>query len=361
MFRKRSAQLIIGILTASLILISCSGPASTTAPVETPTTTEVATEVKGPTVLKIAVVMGSGVDEPWAKTQIQAIDRVAAKKPHGVSISYSITEKMWGDDAERAIRTYAETGEYDIIWPNASNSDQVKKVMNEFPDILFAYSGSGNEGLGGNAYWTYNHIHECAYLLGILAGSMTKTNVIGAVAGFPYDDVNDVLNGYKDGALSVNPNVKMKITFIESWYDPAKAKEATYAIIAAGADYIYGERYGVLDALTEKGVFGFGQYEDQHSLAPQAVVSSTLLQWDPVVEYLVEQWWNHKTTGKPYNAPTDPVWFPMAKGSCDIAPYYNFATTIPQNVKDAVSIAREDILSGKLVIPLKVEEPKSDQ
>jgi len=339
-------------MVSAMLLSACSGAATEVSPTEE--------AAAGQTELKIAIIAGATVDEAWYKSLMQSIDRIAANKPHGVTITYDYTENVWGDDAERAIVAYAETGVYDIIWAASSYSDQVKNVMDEYPGILFAYSGSGNEGLGRNAYWNYNHIHECAYLLGVIAGLMTESDVIGAVAGFPYDDQNDVLNGYIDGAKAVNQDVRVKVTFIESWWDPPKAKEATYALIAAGADYVYAERYGPFEALAEEGKYGFGQYEDQFELSPKVVVASTLLFWDPVVEYIVEEWWTHKTTGEPYNAPTEPVWFTMAEGACDIAPYHDFDSVIPQEVKDKVAETREAILAGELQVPLRVEPPVSD-
>lgn len=346
MFRTRVCQVLGLVLIFSMLMTACGGTEKPTAP--------------APTELNIAAVFGSTIDEPWYRAFVQSFDRIAAQKPHGLTMTLDYTENLWGDDAERAMRAYADTGKYGIIWATSSYSDQVKNLKDVYPEILWAFTGSGNAALGGNAYWTYNHVHEAAYLLGITAGSMTKSNVIGAVAGYPYDDVNDVLNAYIDGAKSVNPNVQAKITFIESWYDPPKAKEAAYALIAAGADYIYAERTGVFEAVVEKGVFAFGQYEDQNYMAPSAVVSSTILKWDPPIMYLIDEWWNHVMAGTPYNAPMEPIWFTMAQGSCDIAPFHQFESTLPSEVLDRVNQAREDILSGKLKVDLKLEPPTSD-
>lgn len=360
---KRTTWWLLSLLViGSLLLVSCGGASTPAGEGEPQAEAPVAEEptAEGPSELKIAVITGATIDEAWYKSLLSSIDRLAAQKPHGVSISYDYTENVWGDDAERAIRAYAETGEYDIIWPASSYSDQVKNVMDEYPEIMFVYSGSGNEGLGGNAYWNYNHIHECAYLLGAMAGLMTDSDVIGAVAGFPYDDQNDVLNGYIDGAKAVNEDVQVKVTFIESWWDPPKAKEATYALMAAGADYVYAERYGPFEALAEEGKYGFGQYEDQFELAPEVVVSSTILKWDPVVDYVFQEWWNHTANGEPYAASTEPIWFTMAEGACDIAPYHDFESVIPQEVKDQVAQTREAILNGELEVPLRVEPPVSD-
>jgi len=358
---KKNWLTISFLLIFSLLLAACAGgstPVPNTQAPE-PAATE-APAVNTPTELNIAAVMGSTIDEAWYKAFVESFKRIQAQKPHGLTLNLDYTENVWGDDAERALREYAASGKYQIIWATSSYSDQVQNLKDKYPDILWAFTGSGNTALGGNAYWTYNHVHEAAYLLGVIAGTMTKSNVIGAVAGFPYDDVNDVLNAYIDGAKSVNSNVKAKVTFIESWYDPPKAKEATYALIAAGADYIYAERQGPFEACAEKQVFGFGQYEDQNYLSPDVVVSSTILKWDPQFTYLIDEWWNHATAGKAYDAPMEPIWFPMADGSADIAPYHSFESQLPPELIQKVDQLKADIISGKLVVPLNVEPPTSD-
>lgn len=343
---RKSARLIATLaLVFAMFLAACGGAAKPQAQV--------------PTELHIAGLFAS-LDEPWSQSFLQAFERIKAQKPHGLTLTLDTSDNLWGDDAERALRTYADTGKYGIIWATSSYSDQVKDLYKSYPDILWAYTGSGNNAIGDNAYWTYNHLHEPAYLLGIVAGSMTKSNVIGAVAAYPYDDVNDVLNAYIDGARSVNPAVKYKVTFIESWYDPAKAKEAAYGIIAAGADYLFAEREGIFDACAEKGVYGFGNYTDQNSLAPKVVVSSTIMNWDPQINYLIDQWWDHVTKGTPYNAPKNPVWFGMAQGGDDIAPFHDFANTLPKSVVDKVAQTKQDILSGNLKVALKVGPPPTD-
>lgn len=361
---SKSIWRILCLVVVGLTFFSACAPApaATTAPqaTEPPAQATEAPKVETPTELNIGAVFGATIDEAWYKAYVQSFERIQAQSPHGLKINLDYTENVWGDDAERALREYAETGKYQILWATSSYSDQVKNLKDKYPEILWAFTGSGNTGLGGNAYWTYNHVHEAAYLLGILAGHNTKTNVIGAVAGFPYDDVNDVLNAYIDGAKSVNPEIKAKITFIESWYDPPKAKEATYALIAAGADHIYAERQGPFEAAAEKGVFGFGQYEDQNSLAPEVVISSTLLRWDPQFLYLIDEWWKHVTEGTPYNASLEPVWFTMAEGATDIAPLHGFEQSLPPEVIEKVMQARQQILDGTLKIELKVDPPVSD-
>ncbi len=365
---NRSWASLVVLIMLALVAAGCtpSAPATqvpaTQAPAALPTAAPAqptaAPAANAPTTLNVCSIHGAGIDEHWSASWFNAWKNVADAHPHGLTITYdSYTENSWGDDALRSLQSYADSGKCDIIWGHTSYSDQVKQLNQRYPNIMWAVTGSGNEGLGGNVYWIYEHGHEAAYLVGIIAGSMTKTNVIGFVGGFPADDVNDVLNGFIDGARSVNPEVELKYTFIESWYDPPKAKEAALAQIAAGADFIYAERQGAEAACTEKGVYAIGHFVDQNALAPGTFISSTVINWQPSVEYMVEQWWEHKTSGTPFDASTEPVWWNMKNGGEDIAPYHELDSVIPQSVKDAVTRAKQDIMDGTLVVPLKVDLP----
>lgn len=350
MFRKKLFFFLSIMVVLSFLLTSC-------AKVTVEPTSE-ATTSKGPTEVKIAVITGATIEEPYVKSLFQAFDRFNQGNKYNLKITYDYSENMYGDDAERAMRTYAETGKYDIIWGQMAYSDQVKNMMGQYPELMFVVAGSGNTGLGGNAYFIFAHLHECAYLMGAAAAKMTKTNVVGAVAGYPYEDVNDVLNGFKDGVKSVNPDVKVKIAFIQSWYDPPKAKETTYALIAAGADIVYAERLGPFEALAEKGLLGFGNYEDQYSMSPNVVITSAMLRWEPHVDYILSEWLNHKVNGKPWNGTIDPVWYGIKDGGCEIAPFHD--NTAPKDVQDYVLGLQKKLMDGSLVVPLNITEPASD-
>jgi basic membrane lipoprotein Med (substrate-binding protein (PBP1-ABC) superfamily) len=107
----------------------------------------------------------------------------------------------------------------------------------------------------------------------MLAGGLTKSNKVGVVGGYPVPEVNRLVNAFIAGAKEVNPVVEVLVNFINSWFDPAAAKEAALAQIDAGADVLYAERFGVIEAAEEKGLFAFGNMSDQNEL-PEFVVSS---------------------------------------------------------------------------------------
>jgi simple sugar transport system substrate-binding protein/basic membrane protein A len=315
---------------------------------------------EGPTELNVAAILSIGLESTWDSTFYEAFQRVQALKPHGVTIGdLDFTEGAWGDEAETVLRQYAETGKYDIIFAQASFTDQIKNLMDEFPDIAWVVSGSGNEQLGGNLYNIYMRIHEPSYLEGMLAGLMTESNVIGVLGLFPADDVNDDANAFIAGAKAVNPEVQAKVTFIETWYDPALATEATKAMIAAGADHILqgGEVY---DVCTEAGIYCYARYADSNFMAPDSVLSSAIGYWDPAILYIIDEWWKHETTGEPYDAPQEKIWFPMSEGAADLAPFHGLDSQVPQEVKDEVMAMRQQILDGTFEVPLNEETPQSD-
>jgi len=306
-----------------------------------------------PKEVNIAIIAISVMEEPWNTALIQSLERVKKEKPDGLDIKWDVVaENVFPPDAERVLNGIAKTDKYDIIWAHSTYADAVEKLAPKYPEIMWVFAGSGNKGLGGNAYWVDSFVHESAYLLGIISGMMTKTNTIGAVAAFPYPNVNSPVNSYLEGARSVNKAIKIKMTYIDSWFDPPKAKESTLAQIAAGADFIYAERFGPFEACKEKGKYAFGHFVDQNSLAPDVVVSSTIALWDGCIKYVINDWYNHATKGTPYNAPMERIFYLMADGGADIASYHSLGDKIPQSVKDEVDKAHQAIKDGKLSVTM---------
>ncbi len=362
MLTKRNWKLV-SIFVIIMMLLTACGAKSTPTAVAVPPTEAVAptAAVAAPTELNVAAILSVGLESTWDSTFYDAFKRVQAESPHGVKVNDLVyTEGAYGDEAGTVMRQYAQSGKYDIIFAQAAFTDQVKPLAEEFPNILWVVSGSGNELLGGNVYNIYMRIHEASYLEGIIAGMMTKTDTIGVLGLFPADDVNDDANAYIDGAKSVNPNIKAKVTFIETWYDPAKATEATNALIAAGADHILqgGEVYQVC---ADAGIYCYARYADLNFMAPTAVLTSALGYWDPAINYIIDQWYQYKTTNQPYNAPKEKIWFTMAQGSQDIAPFHDLDSMVPQDVKDKVAEVRQQILDGTFIVPLNESTPTSDE
>ncbi|WP_191628753.1 BMP family ABC transporter substrate-binding protein [Pandoraea terrae] len=311
---------------------------------------------QAPKELKIAAVLASTPDEPWASSFLKAWGEVRAEKPHGLEINAPVyTDNAWGDPAEAALRLYARKG-YDIVFALSSYSDQVKKIRNLYPKTLFVLTGNPNEALGGNSFLLYNRIYEPSYLLGVVAGSMTKTGVVGAVGYFPTEDQNDAMNAFFAGARSVRPDVKQKVAYIGSWWDPPLALESSKAQIAAGADQIY-MMAGSFEACKQT-VVCYGSYRDYTSTAPKNIASNSLGSWKPGLHWIIDQWYQARSADKPYNGNMDKRNFGMAEGGADITPL-NTAVVSPA-VAARVEAVRAKILAKEFVVPLVTTKPQSD-
>lgn len=320
--------------------------ATTTEPSDTTTPAE------GPTELGTALLIGSVIEEPWYSSMWEAMNRAAEASPHGLTITNEFFEGVAYADAERIIRELATSGKYGIIFAHSTYADAIDAVKDDFPDMLFVFSGAGNTPTGGNGYWIDMVLHEPAYLAGIAAGMMSETNGVGAVGAFPFPNVTGPINAFFEGARSVNPDIAAKATFLESWFDPTAGKEAAEALISTGADALYpASSFGVFDAVDPgERIFGVGDFVNQQPLAPEVVITSAIAMWDPAVNTMIDVWWDHNANGAAYDGNMEELRFFMAEGGSDIAPFND--ALVPAEVQDAVNAVRDQILSGEFVVDL---------
>ncbi|WP_419904565.1 BMP family protein [Kiloniella sp.] len=175
--------------------------------------------------LKVAGIYTQPIQQKWDARLHEAL--VAAKEAG--EIEYVFSEKVANTDYVRVLREYAE-GKADLIVGEAFGiSREARKVADDYKDIAFLM-GDPFKPHGENFSVFDNYIHEPCYLMGILAGSMSKSGKIGMVGGYPIGE-DRLFNAFMAGARSVNPNAQFKVNFIGSWYDPPKAKEAAFAQI----------------------------------------------------------------------------------------------------------------------------------
>ena len=301
---------------------------------------------------KMAAIFQTSIEEPWDGAIHQACQKVADE----MNITYEFAEGVQAADFEKVLREYAERG-FDLIVGDAflSGEEPSRRVAKDYPDIAFAF-GSEHDIQEPNYSVFDNWIHEPAYLCGIIAGMMTETDKLGVVAAIPIPEVNRLVNAYKAGALSVNPDVTVQVSFIGSWFDPPKAKEAAVAMIENGADFLYAERFGVFEAAKEAGVYAFGNMSDQNSLAPDVVVTSCVWDMYPLIKKSVEA-----VQKGEWKADNLKDWSMMAAGGAKLAPYHNFGSIIPDEVKNKVAEVQQQILDGTFIVPVDESEPVSDK
>jgi basic membrane protein A len=274
----------------ALLAAACGGAApSASAPVASaPAASEPAASPASPAAqtVKVFGAFATEIEEPWDGVIHSALE---AEKAAG-RVDYSFQDAIgYSGDMERVLREVAERDQPAVIFGDAfGNEEAARRVAAEYPEIAFVF-GSGGGPAEPNFSVFDNWIHEPAYLAGMLAGGLTKSNTLGVVGGYPVPEVNRIVNAFIGGAKEVNPNVEVKVTFLNSWFDPAAAKEAALAQVGAGADVLFAERFGVIEAASENDLVAIGNKSDQKELAPQNVVSSVTWNMKPTVAYVIDQ------------------------------------------------------------------------
>ncbi len=301
--------------------------------------------------IKVAGIYTVPVQQKWVGTLHRALD--AAEKAGQIDYTYS--EKVPNTDYVRVLREYAESGVQLVVGEAFGISREARKVADDYPEIAFLMGDPGIEHRSNFAVFD-NWIHEPCYLMGMIAGSMTKTNRIGMVGGYPIGEVNRLFHAFMAGAKATNPKVEFKVSFIGSWYDPPKAKEFAFAQVEAGVDVLYAERAGVVDAAREKGIIAFGNVNDMNKQenGTDVVVASALWHMENAISHAIDQ-----VKAGTFKAANYQAWTMMGKGGASLSPYYEFEDRIPAAVKQEVEETKKTILNGSFTVEINDDEPKS--
>ncbi|MDW9369428.1 BMP family ABC transporter substrate-binding protein [Sinorhizobium meliloti] len=295
--------------------------------------------------IKVAGVHASPVENAWNSVLHKALQDAAAE---GV-IEYVFSEGISGTDYPRAMREYAEQGAKLIIGEAYAVEKQAREVAADYAETAFVLGSSGKEsGDNFGVFGTWNH--DGAYLAGMLAGKMTKSNVVGSVGAMPIPEVNMLINAFAAGVKAVNPDAKHLVTFIGTFFDPPKAREAGLAQIDAGADILFGERIGTADAAKERGLKSVGSLIDYTPRYPDTVFANALWGFRPILNAAIADVSAGKPVGKDYTA------FGLLKeGGSDIAYVKGVA---PADAEAAMEAKRAEIKSGAFEVPRITDEPK---
>ncbi len=301
--------------------------------------------------LKVVGIYTVPVQQKWAGTLHRALN--AAKRTG--EIHYTFSEKIPNSDYARVLRQYAESGVDLIVGDSFGIGREARRVADDHPKVSFLMGDPG--GPHGKNFAVFdNWIHEPCYLMGVIAGTMTKSNKIGMVGGKPVGEVNRLFHAFMDGARSVNPAVQFKVSFIGSWYDPPKAKEFAFAQIEFGVDVLYAERTGVVDAAREKGIIAFGNVNDMNKRENGAdvVVASALWHMEPAINHAIGLVKKRKFAAVDYKE-----WTMMKKGGASLSPFYEFEGRIPGSAVAKVEALAKQIMAGSFTVKINDNQPKS--
>jgi basic membrane protein A len=263
--------------------------------------------------------------------------RLAVEKALGDKVTTTYLENVPEADSERAIEQLARSGHKLIFTTSFGFMEPTLKVAKKYPNTFFEHATGYKRDKNVSTYSA--RFHEGRYVQGVIAGKMTKSNIIGYVASFPIPEVVSGINAFMLGAQSVNPNVKVKIVWANTWFDPGKEADAAKALLDQGADIItqHTDSPAPLQQAEARGKLAFGQASDMIRFAPKATLTSNVDVWGDYyiarTKAALDGTWKSQDT-----------WGGFAEHMLMMAPF----TNMPDDVKKMAQDTEDAIKSGKL-------------
>ena len=252
-------------------------------------------------------------DHGWTYAHERA--RVILEEKFGDKIETTYVENVpEGPDATRVIRELANQGNQLIFTTSFNYMDQTLEVAKEFPNIKFEHATGYKRADNVSTYSA--RFYEGRTISGHIAGHMTKTNTIGYIASFPIPEVVRGINAFYLAASKVNPDIKIKIIWAFTWYDPGKEADAANTLINQGADILvqHTDTFAPCQAAEKAGVLAFGQASNQEEFCPNAHLTAIEDIWGPYyaarAQAVVDGTWSSEDT-----------WDGMDKGMVVMSPY----------------------------------------
>ncbi len=317
-------------------------------------TAAVAATIGSPRIVRAAdpfkagyIYVGPVADFGWSHQHDNG--RKAVEEALGDKVKTTYVESVKeGPDAERVIRELASAGHGIIFTTSFGFMNPTLKVAKDFPNVKFEHATGYKRA---DNVSTYNiRFYEGRYIQGVIAGKMSQSGVVGYIGSVPIPEVVMGMNAVAQGMRSVRPDGKIKIVWINGWYDPGKESDATKALIDQGADIIaqHTDSGAPLQVAEERGVHGFGQASDMITLAPKAQLTSSIDNWAPYyverVKAAIDGTWK-----------SGDVWGGLKSEMLKMAAYAN----MPDDVKAAAQAAEDGIKSGQIVVfkgPIKDQD-----
>jgi basic membrane protein A and related proteins len=319
-----------GLLAASLAACAAVVPAQGPPPAKPP--------------LKVAFVYVSPIGEAgWTYQHDQA--RLAMEKSLGARVQTSLVEGVAeGADSERVMRDLAAQGHGLIVATSFGYLEPALRVAAEFPNVRFEHAGGYKTAPNLN---TYNaRFYEARFLAGMLAGQASRSGIAGYVAGFPVPEVVQGINAFALGMRSVNPLAQVRVVWLNTWFDPAREREAAQALINQGADVLANHSGSPAVPQTaqanfrSKGVRTIGYQSDMRAFAPEAQLAAVVPDWSGhyirAAQAVIDGRWQVK-----------PVWGGMKDGMVQLVA---IDPALPLELRQRVEARRADIVGGRFAV-----------
>ncbi len=338
---KRSMLKVAALAAAASAALVACGKKEEPAPAPAPAPVAAApAPAPKPEPLKVAFAyVGPVGDGGWTFAHDNA--RKALEKELGDKIVTSFVEKVpESADAERVFRDMAGQGNKLIFGTTFGYMEPMLKVAPEFKDVKFEHATGYKTAENMRTY--DSRTYEGAYMAGVIAGAMTKSNTLGVVASIPIPEVLRNINSFTLGAQSVNPKVKTKVVWVNEWFNPPKETEAATALINGGADVLMQntDSPAVLKTAQDKGKRAFGWDSDMTAYGPKAHLASAVINWGPYYIKATKDALEGKWA-------TGSSWWGVKEGAIDIV---SIAEDVPAETKAKVEEIKKGLADGSFVI-----------
>ena len=342
---KRSLLKLAAIsVAASAALMGCGKKEEAAAPAAAPAAPAPTAAAPAPAPsagpLNIAFAyVGPVGDGGWSFAHDQA--RKALEKEYGDKIKTTFVESVpEGADAERVIRDMVGQGNKLIFGTTFGYMEPMLKVAGDNPDVKFEHATGFKTAPNMRTY--DSRTYEGAYMAGIIAGAMTKSNTLGIVGSVPIPEVIRNIDSFTLGAQSVNPNITTKVVWVNEWFSPPKETEAATALINGGADVLFQntDSPAVLKTAQEKGKRAFGWDSDMTAYGPKAHLGSSIINWAPyyikATKDALDGTWS-----------TGQSWWGVKEGAIDLV---SIAEDVPAETKAKVEEVKKGLKDGSFQI-----------
>lgn len=256
----------------------------------------------------------------------------------GKVVSQFVEDVPEGADAERVIRDLAQQGNTLIFTTSFGYMNPTLKVARQFPDVKFVHSTGYKTA--DNVATTNARFYESRYLAGIIAGKMTKSNIIGYVGAFPIPEVLQGINGFTRGLRSVNPEAEVRVIWANTWFDPGKERDAALALMSQGADIVthHTDSTATVQAAQDQGKYAVAYHSDMRKFGPDAQIAAVTHHWGEYftrqAQAVVDGTWETSST-----------WGGLKQG---MAALDGIGDMVPEDVKALVREKEAEIIAGTL-------------
>ncbi|MCJ8281836.1 MAG: BMP family ABC transporter substrate-binding protein, partial [Rivularia sp. ALOHA_DT_140] len=329
---RRDFLKYVALAGTSFSFASCTSNNNSRLNRETPTASSVATNEP----LKVGFVyVGPVADFGWTYAHDLGRREMEASLIGKVTSTF-VENVSEGADAQRVIRQLAADGNQLIFTTSFGYMNPTLKVAKDFPNVFFEHCTGYKRAPNVGTYLA--RFEEPRYLTGMIAGKMTKSNIIGFIGAYPIPEVIRGIGAFAQGLKSTNPQAKIKVVWVQSWYEPSLEREAAQALINLGADILtqHTNSAAPIQIAGEKGIYAFGYNTDMSKFSPKAHLTSAINIWG---KYYTQRA-NDVINGR---WKSQSVWDGLAQGMVDIS---TLNPVIPQDVQQLVNTKRQQFIDG---------------